>query len=218
MKHPARYADALLSLFDGYLEDGDRVLDPFAGTGRIHELRPRVETHGVEIEPEWSSLSLHTLCGDATALPFADATFDAIVTSPTYGNRFADSHDARDGSTRRSYTHDLRDATDDPTRCLHPRNTGAMHYGEQYRDLHREAWIEAFRVLRPGGRFVLNVKDHVRRGARVHVTEWHEVELRRLGLVERAHHRVDLAGMGYGSNRTARVPYESVIVYEKVGA
>jgi tRNA G10 N-methylase Trm11 len=214
-KHPARYSDALLPLFDARLEDGWRVLDPFAGTGRIHELRPRVETYGVEIEPEWSALSPFTLCGDATALPFPDASFDAIVTSPTYGNRFADSHTARDGSTRRSYTHDLRAATGDPSRRLHERNTGAMRFGEAYCALHEEAWREACRVLRPGGRFVLNVKDHVARGKRVRVSAWHAITLRKTGLVEHDRIEVPLRGMGFGANGSARIPYEYVIEFVK---
>ena len=45
------------------------------------------------------------MIGDATALPFADWTFDAVITSPTYGNRMADHHNAQDGSRRVSYRH-----------------------------------------------------------------------------------------------------------------
>ena len=79
------------------------------------------------------------------------------MTSPTYGDRLADHHDARDGSVRHSYKHDLG-------RDLHPDNSGAMQWGPAYRDFHTAAWVEVRRVLRPGGRFVLNVKDHVRGG------------------------------------------------------
>jgi tRNA G10 N-methylase Trm11 len=84
-------------------------------------------------------------------LPFADASIDAIVTSPTYGNRLADHHRASDPLLRRSYTHDLG-------RPLHSENSGAMQWGDAYRAFHRRAWAEAVRVLKPGGRFVLNVK------------------------------------------------------------
>jgi tRNA G10 N-methylase Trm11 len=93
--------------------------------------------------------------GDALALPFPDATFDAVVTSPTYGNRMADHHHARDGSLRYSYTHTLG-------RSLHPNNSGTLHWGAEYQRFHSLAWREVWRVVRPGGRFVLNIKDHVR--------------------------------------------------------
>ena len=42
----------------------------------------------------------HVTTGDARRLHYLDATFDAICTSPTYGNRMADHHNARDSSPR----------------------------------------------------------------------------------------------------------------------
>ena len=49
-----------------------------------------------------------------------------------------------------------------------------MQWGDAYRSFHVKAWREAWRVLRPGGRFVLNIKDHIRNGERMPVTDWHE--------------------------------------------
>ena len=54
---------------------------------------------------------------------FSDATFDMVVTSPTYGNRMADHHNAKDGRRRITYTHNLG-------RTLTPGNSGAMQWGE----------------------------------------------------------------------------------------
>ena len=89
-----------------------------------------------------------------------------VVTSPTYGNRLADHHNAKDGSRRISYTHTLG-------RTLTPGNSGAMHWGKDYRLLHRLSWEEVARVLSIGGLFVLNVSNHIRKGEEVPVVQWH---------------------------------------------
>jgi hypothetical protein len=49
-------------------------------------------------------------------------------------------------------------------RPLTPGNSGALQWGEEYRALHVAVWTECRRVLKPGGIFVLNVKDHIRGG------------------------------------------------------
>lgn len=75
-----------------------KIIDPFAGVGRIHDLPVRIaDTTGVELEPEWAACRAATIVGDATQLPaeWTD-TFDALITSPTYGNRLADKHEAKD--------------------------------------------------------------------------------------------------------------------------
>jgi SAM-dependent methyltransferase len=210
LHHPAPYSDALLLLFCDLLaehaEAGDVILDPFAGTGRIHELRPTFETVGVELEPEWAALSPHTFVGDATDLTFADDEFDAIVTSPTYGNRLADAHDATDPERRRSYTHDLG-------RQLTGGNSGAMQWGEEYRVLHDAAWCEARRVLRPGGLFLLNIKDHIRNGQRQRVSGWHVTKLvGELGFEYVEQHEVTTSGLMAGANHDRRAGGEMVYV------
>ena len=170
LSHPARYPNALIPILaaavpvDQFL----RVLDPFAGTGRIHQL-PN-ETVGIEIEPEWAALHDDTICGSALALPFDSDSFDAIVTSPTYGNRLADAGYSATPDRRHSYTFDLgRKLSDD--------NSGGMYWGARYRTFHEEAWDEANRVLRSGGRFVLNIKDHIKLHERQFVTGWHVTHL-----------------------------------------
>jgi hypothetical protein len=100
-------------------------------TIRVENCSPcRGPTVEVELEPEWASQHPRTMVGDARALPLPDATFDMVVTSPTYGNRMTDHHNAKDGSRRITYTHNLG-------RTLTPGNSGAMQWGEDYRQLHR---------------------------------------------------------------------------------
>jgi tRNA G10 N-methylase Trm11 len=210
VSHPARFSKALMPILAAAVPPDEYrlVLDPFAGTGRVHELAN--DTVGVEIEWEWARLHPATICGSALDLPFPHHTFDAIVTSPTYANRLADHHDAADPDRRRSYTHDLG-------RPLHAENSGAMQWGTQYREFHASAWAHAWRVLRPGGRIVLNVKDHIRGGERQHVAGWHVTELMAfygLELVWCA--EVDTGSLRAGANAEARLT-EQVFVFDKPG-
>ncbi|HKX71384.1 MAG TPA: ParB N-terminal domain-containing protein [Acidimicrobiales bacterium] len=209
ISHPARFSLALLPIFAEALPPDQYkvVLDPFAGTGRIHELENT--TVGVEIEPEWAELHPDTQVGSALDLPFADGDFDAVCTSPCYGNRLADAHDAADGSVRRSYTHDLG-------RKLNPDNAGALQWGPRYRDFHEQAWEEVWRILRPGGRFVLNVKDHIRGGERQPVAGWHVTRLIALGFMLSWCCDEPTGNLRQGENADARLP-EQVFVLDKPG-
>ena len=210
--HPAVYSPAILKKLGQELAvESQRigrplsVLDPFAGTGRIHDLAgPALRTVGIEIEVEWASYHHRTAVGDARALPFPSNSFDAVVTSPTYANRMADHHEARDGSRRITYRHSLG-------RPLTPGNSGEMQWGEPYRELHRAAWAEALRVLVPGGLLLVNVKDHVRKGALVPVTDWHREALEALGFVVEAVDHVETPGMRFGANGSTRADHESII-------
>jgi tRNA G10 N-methylase Trm11 len=170
LSHPARYPNALIPILAGTvpIDEFPKVLDPFAGTGRIHQL-PN-ETIGVEIEPEWAALHDDTICASALALPFDNDSFDAIITSPTYGNRLADAGYSATPDRRHSYTFDLG-------RKLNDQNSGGMYWGGRYRTFHETAWAEADRVLRSGGRFVLNIKDHIKLHDRQFVTGWHVTHL-----------------------------------------
>src|SRR5690606_19681990 len=104
-RHPAKYTAALLPVFARILREhgAQSVLDPMAGVGKIGLLRDygfsgRIVAN--EIDPEWAAHSpahVEMHVGDAAAMTWAaDGEFDAIVTSPTYGNRMADHHNARD--------------------------------------------------------------------------------------------------------------------------
>jgi tRNA G10 N-methylase Trm11 len=207
------------------------VLDPFAGVGGIHTLaHSGLTTVGVELEPEWATAHPRTLRGDSRSLPFPDGAFDAIATSPAYGNRMADHHEAQErcrpcegtgavggegcsacgGEGRReyrriTYRHTLG-------RALTDGNSGAMQWGEAYRTLHREVWQESVRVLKPGGLFVFNISDHVRGGKVMPVTAWHTSALADLGVIWKYRLPVETPRMRYGQNSALRVSHEDVYV------
>lgn len=206
VSHPCPFSDEILNVIRPMVRPTDRVLDPFAGVGKIHELN--ADTVGVELEPEWADMHPQTIVGDALALPFDDETFDVVATSPVFGNRMSDHHEARDDSKRITYRHQLG-------RKLHPNNAGQLQWGEKYRLFHAEAWAEAVRVLKPGGRFVLNVSDHIRSGVVQKVVEWHVDELQRLELQLVSDIEVPTRRMGFGANRNVRVEHEHVVVFNK---
>lgn len=216
-QHPAKYNDALLPVFAKILQKHRcrSVLDPMAGVGKIGLLRDygfkgRIVAN--EIEPEWALQAppwVEVHVGDAANMDWAkDGEFDAIVVSPPYGNRMADHHNARDASRRYTYRHALG-------RPLHPANTGQLQWGEAYREAHRRIWAECIRVLKWGGIFVLNCKNHIRKGQVIEVSEWHADELYRQGLTRLEHIKVPCPGMRNGANASLRVTHEDVWVFRK---
>lgn len=238
--HPAKFSPEVLEVLDRWVEPGWRVLDPFAGTGLIHTL-DQAETWGVEIEPEWATMHPRTIVGDALRLPFADDSFDAIATSPTYGNRMADSHDAKErcracagsgsvggyetgnwttcekckGAGRRDYKR--LTYTHQLGRKPHPNSSATMQWGPKYRAFHEKAWAEADRVLKPGGLFLLNVSDHIRNHAIEPVCDWHIEHLESIGYAVARIANPQTKRMGFGANREARVDAEMVCALRKGG-
>jgi tRNA G10 N-methylase Trm11 len=203
--HPAKYTDALLLTMAQMLKGRRRIVDPFGGTGKVFLLEawlPNAQIEAVEIEPEWAAINPRTTHGNALDLPWPEGYFDAVCTSPTYGNHMADQSIMATAKYRANLG-----------RKLHPDNSGACSWGPRYQSLHVTAWTEARRVLCDGGAFVLNIKDHIRGGEVQHVTEWHVKTLCGLGFIEREHKRINTPSMRYGRNGDKRVEYESVILF-----
>lgn len=215
--HPAKFNAALLAELARILwleahrhrrrRTPLRVLDPFAGTGRLQWCAGGpVHVVATDLEPEWLTQAPgDTACADALRLPFADDTFDVVATSPTYGNRMADTYDGRDGSRRHTYRIDLgRMPTDG--------STAVLQWGDRYRELHLAAWLEVARVLRPGGLLVVNVKDHQRRGDWQGVPAWHVDAMRRCGFDVEQLLDIAVDGLRHGDNHDARAASELIAV------
>lgn len=205
--HPCPFPDSTLDLIASYLPpDGyGQVLDPFAGVGRIHVL-PQY-TVGVELEPEWANQHPDTQIGDALDLPFPDHSFSAVATSPCFGNRMADHHNASDNSTRNTYKHKLG-------HDLSPGSSAILHWGPEYRRFHRKAWRETTRVVAPRGRFILNIKNHIRKGVEQPVSEWHLTTLIRLGWKLSHIEVISTQGIRYGANHELRTEHEYLFVLD----
>ncbi len=221
-KHPAKFSPEILKVIEGLLLAEQRrvgrpltVFDPLAGTGRIHRLYRdgKIHTYGMEIEPEWAACHQRTSCGDSIVWMENNPgpRYDVICASPPYSNRFSDSHNARDGSKRRSYTHDLGHQ-------LTENNSGNMGWGQAY-------WLWCARlyralplVLKPGGLVLWNVSDFVKAKAVVPAVTWHRGALYGAGFYEDQRPRlIETQRLGYGANREARAPSE-VIMRLRYGA
>jgi tRNA G10 N-methylase Trm11 len=193
------------------------VLDPFAGVGRVHNLRRQysgLRTVGIEIEAPWADMHPSTLCANSLDIPFRSETFDVMITSPTYGNRFSDHHNAQDGSKRTSYTHNLRAFLDDPEYKLNLENTGYYAWGNTYRALHRRLWKEIMRVMKPGAIIMLNVSDIIQKFEVQQVVRWHRSILRMNGVEwgPGSEYSIQTPRMRQGENWNLRVSNEKLLV------
>lgn len=215
IKHPAKFSPEILQVLHGWVHveaffqdkrvSRLRILDPFGGTGLIHSLPGN--TFGIEIEPEWAALHPRTQVGDALALPWRVNSFDAVITSPCYGSRMADSHNAQDSSKRIGYKFALgRMPSEGSSATLQWTNP-------RYKTFHEAAWAEAVRVLRPSGVFILNCSDHIRDKEVQPVSAWHCGVLERLGLTCFARRDVETRRMRFGQNYEARVDCEHVFAF-----
>jgi tRNA G10 N-methylase Trm11 len=216
IKHPATYSTKFIPIFAELLINKRTVLDPFGGIGKLAEIKKHGYTGKIicnEIESEWVAHSTHQVdqwnIGDAQDLSWLeDSSIEAICTSPTYGNRMADSFVAKDTSKRITYTHYLG-------RKLSKSNTGAMQWGDKYRAVHQQVYSECYRVLKNDGLMIVNISNHIRKGIEIDVVQWHESCLKNHGLTLIEHRKISTPRMGFGSNGNIRVKTESILIFEK---
>lgn len=232
--HPAKFNANVLTVMRHVLRTHleprkstlSNVLDPFGGVGGVHELRTAdIETWCIELEYEWAHQAgargwvwygdffefnpdspFYRWDSGNTVFDLPPKLFDAIATSPTYGNRMSDHHNARDTSTRITYKHKLG-------RDLSPNNSGMMRYGNEYKRFHIRAYNRFRQLLVPGGLVLLNVSDFVRDGQVVQASKWHHCRMLQFGYTHVRTFNVPTQRMGMGANREARVECEQLHVY-----
>lgn len=213
VRHPAVYSDVLMPYFIELAKGHNRLLDPFAGTGKIGLIKEHVdiEVHANELEREWLSDNRY----GCDRLFYQDAEFldtgmlyDIIITSPTYGNRMADHFKASNPNGRFTYTHCLgRDLTEG--------NTGVMHFGKDYCDKHMSIFKHLYNIMIDNGVFVLNCSDFIKKGEIIPVTGWMKDTMGVAGFGFVKDIEVQTPRMRFGANGSVRVPCEHILVFRK---
>lgn len=212
-RHPAKFSAALMPIIAAHIQPGTLCLDPFGGTGgRLAQAalqnRARVIINEIQWKVLFTAASTRRTNANALYLPYSSNSLDAIITSPTYGNRMADKY--TDGSRRNTYRAAFGDDEE-----LHFHNTGAMQWGNLYRSVHAQAWQEAARVLKSGGTFLLNISDHIRAGKLIPVSRWHCETLQANDLVLLETHTVTTPRNRQGENGDKRAACEYIFVFQK---
>lgn len=219
-------------IVDQYEDKTDwKILDPFAGVGGIFDLHTLEGDYdagdlyllisAVEIEHEWAEqAALHPRYRpgydhvypmdlfDWVMHPSLMESFDIVITSPAYGNRMADHHEAKDDSVRNTYRHKLG-------RPLTQGSSAGMQWGDEYREFHRDAWQSMWGVLEPGGWFILNVKDHIRSGEKQPVSLWHKKTCESIGFKPYRTVQPGVRGNRQGENGEVRVDHENIYIFQK---
>lgn len=244
--HPAQYSPEVLEAIDEVLASnhplsprmGLRILDPYAGKGSGVDAWAATgyDAIGVELEPEWGCASPRIVQGSALQLSALDlgGTFDAVITSPCYGNRMADNHEAKDPckacvpgmsdaptldasggvcktcggtglSSRITYRHKLG-------RMPSQGSAAVMQWGNAYRHHHSQFVHSAIDVLEPEALIIINMKNHIRDGREQLVSEWWVNTLLVRGCRLLEVRPVRTQGMGFGANADARTDREFLIV------
>lgn len=215
--HPAKYNNKSIPIFAALLSDKKRILDPCAGTGKLALIKQHGFTGKIicnELEPEWIVTSPYPIdemhIGDAACMSWArNSSFDAICTSPTYGNHKADNYNNKVIPAKKViYTHSLG-------RQLNPNNTGRMLWGDEYRGKHLAIYRECKRVLSPCGLFIINLSNHIKRGTLIDVIAWHKIILVKLGFIFLEEIQIIIPPLFLRGQVNLRPAHESILVFKK---
>lgn len=216
--HPAVYSERFIPIFAEIAKkyDAKTVLDPFGGVGNIGKIKDygfEGKVIANELEAEWSAFHEsnkvdESITGDARKMPSIESdSIDAVITSPTYGNRLADRRITAKVDNL-TYANSLG-------RELTSGNSGRMHYGPKYKQLHNEVYKELYRVVKPGGIAVINMKDFISKGKVVPVTDFHINAMLNAGFELLYRDKVKTTGLATGKIKRPKVESEDIIVFEK---
>jgi hypothetical protein len=218
--HPAKFTDDQIDNIAGVLEEEFngkkvKVLDPYAGTGRIFDLEIYFghKTTAIEIEPEWANHHPAIVCADSHAWmkEAKPNQFDAVATSFVFPNRITDHHNAKDGSKRHTYKHYLGR---DPS----PKSSATLGWGPNWRAFHRNGFKLMRRVVKNNGLIILDSKNHFTdNGMTEHyVNEWVIRKLNNMGMPLLQARPVFAQGLRHGKNYNERSDRHLIIVMGNV--
>jgi hypothetical protein len=231
--HAKANLNLLQAILDRYSDPGDLVVDPMGGSGSIYIglLTGRRVIAG-DIEAQWARLLAENQIGlarqsiiafatpglachwDAAKLPLACGHVDLCVTSPPYFDTFSNWDASSNILEERQNEHGL-------SYGVHPQQIANLHVYEEYLRAMRSVYAECWRVLGPGKKLVLIVKDVIRGGRRVPVVADNEILARAVGfsLLE----RFDVPARGTRFRNVNRVKLgqvppsmEPVLIFKKV--
>jgi hypothetical protein len=221
--HPAKFSQVLISHLYDRIRNEPFVVDCFAGTCqliRVLGLGFTGHLFMVELQPKWMPRLFHpqvTLWpGNALYLPFPSGSVPCFCSSPCYGNRFSDHHNAKDPYLRESYHHCH-------IRCtgveLEPGNAGILNFKEpEYKIFHYRHLIEVYRCLAPGGNYILNMSNHMRLQKEIQVVAWWLEAAKVCGFVVDDDLAIRTKRMRKGQNHLERVEHEHIITLRKPAA
>jgi hypothetical protein len=121
----------------------------------------------------------------------------------------ADHFNAKDNSKRITYKNFLG-------KDLNTENTGKMQWGKKYKEKHKKIYKELKRILKPGGLFILNISDHIRKGEIMYVSAWHLKTLETLNFKFNQVIPIKTKRMKFGKNGNKRTKSEYIIVMENI--
>jgi hypothetical protein len=219
------FSDHLTSLHADAIQCfGLLLVDPFGGTAeRLGEIASGIGATPCAIELEQVYVDearalgvtwVHQ--GDSRELWFLDDnSILAAVTSPAYPNGMTDNHHAKDTSRRNTYIHRIRETH--PDYELHPDNPAGLSARSSKKgyakmlEVHAAVWAEMFRVMMPGGIFIVNTKNTPHIPFTAHTKQ----QLLDAGFELVEHRTVEARGNNHQQHADRKVAVEDLLIVRK---